>query len=60
LLDEALNLARGGILGYDVALNMTRYTIATITAAVRHHVCSKICCTEYNKRQYLNIQDEIY
>jgi hypothetical protein len=25
LLDDALNLARGGILGYSVALNMTRY-----------------------------------
>ena len=25
LLDDALNLARGGILGYDIALNMTRY-----------------------------------
>jgi aminopeptidase N len=25
LLDDALNLARAGILGYDIALNMTRY-----------------------------------
>jgi aminopeptidase N len=25
LIDDALNLARAGTLGYDVALNMTRY-----------------------------------
>lgn len=28
LLDDALNFARAGILGYDVALNMTRYLAA--------------------------------
>jgi len=32
LLDDALNLAQAGILGYEVALNMTRYL-----ATSEHH-----------------------